>query len=363
MALQQEIERAAEMLAASQHAVVLTGAGHSTPSGIPDFRSPGSGLWEQVDPMEVASIYGFERNPRAFYDWIRPLAKQMMEAQPNPAHYALAELEEMGVLKAIITQNIDELHHRAGSKRVIELHGSVRTATCTRCREHLPTGEMWPAFVASAQLPHCPHCGGLLKPDVVLFGELLPVHVLEEAQPNPAHYALAELEEMGVLKAVITQNIDELHHRAGSKRVLELHGSVRTATCTRCLEHLPTGEMWPAFVASAQVPHCPHCGGLLKPDVVLFGELLPVHVLEEAQQESERCDVMLVAGSSLEVYPAADLPLRAVQAGAQAIIVNYEPTYMDARAAVVIHEDVAVILPQIAAQVKRLKGERLTASL
>jgi NAD-dependent protein deacetylase/lipoamidase len=251
-----EIQRAAEMLAASRHAVALTGAGHSTSSGIPDFRSPGSGLWEQVDPMEVASISGFQRNPKAFYDWIRPLAKQTMEAQPNPAHYALAELEDMGVLKTVITQNIDELHHRAGSQHVLELHGSVRTATCTRCGKQLPTGEMWPAFVASGQLPHCPHCGGLLKPDVVLFGEVLPVHVLEEAE-----------------------------------------------------------------------------------------------------QESERCDVMLVAGSSLEVYPAADLPLRAVQAGAQAIIVNYEPTYMDARATVVIHEDVAVILPQIAAQVKKLKGD------
>jgi NAD-dependent deacetylase len=254
MALQQEIQRAAEILAGSQHAVVLTGAGHSTPSGIPDFRSPDSGLWEQVDPMEVASIYGFERNPKAFYDWIRPLAKQMMEAQPNPAHYALAELEEMGVLKAVITQNIDELHHRAGSKCVLELHGSVRTATCVQCREHLCTDEMWPAFVASAQMPHCPYCGGLLKPDVVLFGELLPVHVLEKAQ-----------------------------------------------------------------------------------------------------QESECCDVMLVAGSSLEVYPAADLPLRAIQAGAQLVIVNYEPTYMDADAAVVIHEDVAVVLPQIAARVRNLK--------
>jgi NAD-dependent deacetylase len=261
MATEEDIKHAAEMLAASQHAVVLTGAGHSTPSGIPDFRSPDSGLWEQVDPMEVASIYGFQRNPKAFYDWIRPLAKQMMEAQPNPAHYALAELEEMGVLKAVITQNIDDLHHRAGSKRVLELHGSVRSATCTQCREHLPTGEMWPAFVASAQLPHCPYCGGLLKPDVVLFGELLPVSVLEQAQ-----------------------------------------------------------------------------------------------------REAERCDVLLVAGSSLEVCPAADLPLRAVQAGAQAIIVNYEPTYMDARAAVVIHEDVAVILPQIAAQVKRLIGERIATS-
>lgn len=255
MAWLQEIERAAAILAASQHAVALTGAGHSTPSGIPDFRSPDSGLWEQVDPLEVASIYGFQRNPKAFYDWIRPLAKQMMEAQPNPAHYALAELEEMGVLKA-----------------------------------------------------------------------------------------------------VITQNIDQLHHRAGSRRVLELHGTVRTATCTACLEHLPTAEMWPVFVANAQVPHCPHCGGLLKPDVVLFGELLPVHVLEEAQRESEQCDVMLVAGSSLEVYPAADLPMRAVQCGAQLIVVNYEPTYIDERAAVAVHQDVAVILPQIVARVRDLRG-------
>jgi len=254
MTWEKEVERAAEMLAGSQHAVVLTGAGHSTASGIPDFRSPDTGLWQQVDPMEVASIYGFQRNPKAFYDWIRPLARQMVEAQPNPAHFALAELEEMGVLKA-----------------------------------------------------------------------------------------------------VITQNIDELHHRAGSKRVLELHGTVRTATCTSCLEHLPTTEMWPAFVASAQMPHCPYCGGLLKPDVVLFGETLPVHILEEAQRESEQCDVMLVAGSSLEVYPAADLPLRAAQAGAQVIIVNYEPTYMDTRAAVVIRENVAVVLPQIAARVKDLR--------
>jgi len=249
-----ESERAAEILAGSQHAVVLTGAGHSTASGIPDFRSPDTGLWEQADPMEVASIYGFQRNPKAFYDWIRPLAKKMMEAQPNPAHYALAEMEELGVLKA-----------------------------------------------------------------------------------------------------VITQNIDDLHHRAGSKRVLELHGTVRTATCTSCLEHLPTTEMWPTFVASAQMPHCPYCGGLLKPDVVLFGEPLPVHVLDEALEESQRCDVMLVAGSSLEVYPAADLPLRAAQAGAQVIIINYEPTYMDGRAAVVIHENVAVILPRIAARVRELR--------
>jgi NAD-dependent deacetylase len=261
MTLQLDIDKAAEILAESRHAVALTGAGHSTPSGIPDFRSPSSGLWEQVDPMEVASIYGFQRNPKAFYDWIRPLAKQMLEAQPNAAHYALAKLEEMGVLKAVITQNIDELHHRAGSQRVLALHGTVRTATCTSCREHLPADEMWPAFVASAQMPHCPYCGGLLKPDVVLFGELLPVHVLQEAQG-----------------------------------------------------------------------------------------------------EAEECDVMLVAGSSLEVYPAADLPLRAAQTGAQVVIVNYEPTYMDERAAVVMHDDVATVLPQIVARVKQLKGQKHTPS-
>ncbi|MBC7260964.1 MAG: NAD-dependent deacylase [Chloroflexi bacterium] len=254
MAFEQEIQQAAEILAASHHAVALTGAGHSTPSGIPDFRSPGSGLWEQVDPMEVASIYGFQRNPQAFFEWIRPLAKQIMEAQPNRAHFALAELEQMGVLQAVITQNIDELHQRAGSKRVLELHGSVRTATCTRCR----------------------------------------------------------------------------------KQVL-------------------TKEMWPAFVASGAVPHCPSCGGLLKPDVVLFGELLPLDVIYEAQQEAEHCDVMLVAGSSLEVYPAAELPSRAVEHGARLIVVNYTPTYMDGHAAVVIHDDVATILPEIAMKVRQLR--------
>ena len=255
MAFEDEIQQAANILASSQHAVALTGAGHSTPSGIPDFRSPGSGLWTQVDPMEVASIYGFRRNPQAFYDWIRPLAKQMMEAQPNAAHIALAELERIGVIKAVLTQNIDELHRKAGSQRVLELHGSVRQATCTRCGRQVPSADLWPAFVASGELPYCPACHGLLKPDVVLFGELLP---------------------MGVLL--------------------------------------------------------------------------------EAQDEAERCDVMMVAGSSLEVYPAAELPRRAIQHGAKLILVNYQPTDMDACATVVIHEDVAVILPQIAAKVKSLKG-------
>ena len=257
MPSEDRIRQAAEILAASQHAVALTGAGHSTPSGIPDFRSPGSGLWTQVDPMEVASIYGFRRNPQAFYNWIRPLAKQMMEAQPNAAHIALADMERDGVIKAVITQNIDELHRKAGSQRVLELHGSVRQATCIRCGQQVPTAEMWPAFVASGDIP-------------------------------------------------------------------------------RCLV----------------------CQGILKPDVVLFGELLPMDVLMETQHEADCCDVMLVAGSSLEVYPAAELPLRAWQHGATLILVNYEPTEMDSHAAVVIHEDVAVALPQIATRVKGFSKPR-----
>ncbi len=255
MAYEAEIERAAQILASSKHAVALTGAGHSTPSGIPDFRSAGTGLWEKVDPMEVASLYTFQRDPQAFFDWIRPLAKQLMEAQPNPGHFALADLERGGVLEAVITQNIDELHHKAGSQFVLELHGSVRTATCTRCRHKTPSAEMWPAFVASGEMPRCRTCGGLLKPDVVLFGEMLPV------------------------------------------------------------------------------------GALL-----------------EAQSQADRCDVMLVAGSSLEVYPAAHLPRRARRHGADVILVNYQPTEMDAEAAVVIQDDLAVYLPKIAARVWELRG-------
>ena len=256
MAWEAEVERAAQILADSKHAVALTGAGHSTPSGIPDFRSPGAGLWEHSDPMVVASIWGFQRDPRAFYDWIRPLIKTMAEAKPNPAHHALAEMERLGVLQAVITQNIDQLHYQAGSQRVLELHGSVRFATCTACRRQYPSDEL--------------------------------------------------------------------------------------------LERL---------LSSEEVPTCPSCGGVLKPDVVLFGELLPIGVLFEAQAEAQRCDVMLVVGSSLEVHPAAELPSQAKDHGAELIIINYQPTHMDGQAAVVIHDDLAVIMPQIANDVKRLRGE------
>ena len=140
MSLSTEIERAADLIRHSRRAVAFTGAGHSTPSGIPDFRSPNSGLWEKDNPMLVASIWAFRLNPRSFYDWIRPLMDMMLDARPNFAHKALADLEQMGHLRTVITQNIDNLHQRAGSRRVLELHGHMREATCI-WRDLAPSGD------------------------------------------------------------------------------------------------------------------------------------------------------------------------------------------------------------------------------
>lgn len=127
------VARAVELLRQAKSVVALTGAGVSTPSGIPDFRSPDSGVWDRVDPMEVASIYAFRHNPDAFFNWLRPLATTILNAKPNPAHFALASLEANGRLHATITQNIDLLHTRAGSHTVYEIHGSLQKATCQGC--------------------------------------------------------------------------------------------------------------------------------------------------------------------------------------------------------------------------------------
>ncbi|MDY7040593.1 MAG: NAD-dependent deacylase [Chloroflexota bacterium] len=256
MALEHDIERVAQLVLRARHTVVLTGAGHSTSSGIPDFRSPGSGLWEQANPMIVASLFAFRLRPQSFYEWIRPLARLMIEAKPNPAHYALAELEEMGLLHTVVTQNIDNLHQLAGSQRVLELHGHMREATCVRCYRVVP------------------------------------------AEP------------------IISK-----------------------------------------FLADGQVPVCEECGGVMKPNVILFGEQLPVQVLNEARGEARRCDLMLVAGSSLEVAPASHLPVIAHQHGAKVIIVNYQGTHMDTLAEVVIHADIAEVLPRTVEEVRKLMAQ------
>ncbi|HSJ58521.1 MAG TPA: NAD-dependent deacylase [Anaerolineae bacterium] len=248
--MEHEIRRAAELIRAAKHMVAFTGAGHSTASGIPDFRSPGSGLWEKANPMMVASIWAFRLDPQHFYKWIRPLAEIMLTALPNPAHEALATLEARGLLNAIITQNIDNLHQRAGNRRVLELHGHMREATCVRCYEVVPVDPIFQQKVRDGKVPYC------------------------------------------------------------------------------------------------------HCGGVYKPNVILFGEQLPVRVLNEAMAEARRCDLMLVAGSSLEVTPAADLPVLAADSGARTILVNLQPTGFDSRADVVIHGDVAEILPRIVASME-----------
>lgn len=242
-----EITRAAALLREARHAVALTGAGSSTPSGIPDFRSPDTGLWEKADPMEVASIYTFRRRPQVFYDWMRPMVRTLLNAEPNPGHLALAELEAGGWLKAIITQNIDGLHQRAGSREVLELHGHIREATCINCYQVFPTGELLEDFLASGEMPQCPACDGVIKPNVVLFGEQLPIQVLNAAL---------------------------------------------------------------------------------------------AHVYQ--------ADLMLVAGSSLEIAPASQLPLEVYRHAGRLLEVNLMPTYIDDIAEVVIHGDLAEVLPRIA---------------
>lgn len=257
MRKEDNIALAVDLILESRRTVALSGAGISTASGIPDFRSPGSGLWNKANPYLVASIHGFRLRPKAFYNWLRPLVVKMREAQPNSAHIALTRLEEMGRLRAVITQNIDGLHQRAGSQRVLELHGGARQATCMKC------------------------------------GKVLLTEVFIES-----------------------------------------------------------------FIADGKVPRCPGCRGVMKPDVVLYGELLPVRTLLEAEAEADSCDLMLVVGSSLLVTPASELPFSARRAGAKLVIINFQPTPADPYASVVIREGLSEALPRIV----RAVAERLSES-
>ena len=240
-----QIQQAADLITKAENIVALTGAGVSTPSGIPDFRSPSSGVWDNVDPMAVASIYAFRHNPQEFYNWIHPLAHLVVEAEPNPAHIALAQLEHVGKVKAVITQNIDNLHQKAGSQTVYELHGHLRDMTCLECHEVQDSAGVIAKFLEDGQVP--------------------------------------------------------MHK----------------------------------------------CGGVLKPDVVLFGEQPPMQEFVSAQMALEQADLVIVTGSSLEVSPASDLPLIALESGAALIIINYQPTYLDSKADVVIQGNVAEVLPQV----------------
>lgn len=222
------VERLAELIRGSSSTVALTGAGVSVPSGIPDFRTPETGLWANVDPMEVAHIDVFERDPARFWSYYRPRFHSLGDKRPNAAHEALAELEGRGLLEGVITQNIDRLHRAAGSRQVIEVHGSIETSTCRGCG---------------------------------------------------AAYGI--------------EDVDALFDGEG-------------------------------------VAVCAACEGPVKPDVVLFGEMLPERAMARARELAERAELMLCVGSSLAVYPVAGLPQLTLESGGRLAIVTKGPTPYDA---------------------------------
>jgi NAD-dependent deacetylase len=174
-----KIERAAQILARGKRCVALTGSGLSVPSGIPDFRSKG-GLWDKFDPETYATSHAWRQNPGRVWDLFREVGKLLLRSEPNPAHTALGRLEELGVVQAVITQNIDGLHQAGGSKNVIEFHGNGRDVYCTACGRRMSEEEEI-RMMQSYGLPKCPDCGGNLRPDVVLFGEPVPMEAMVKA--------------------------------------------------------------------------------------------------------------------------------------------------------------------------------------
>ncbi len=172
----------ARLLRSARSVVALTGAGISVPSGIPDFRSPGTGLWANVDPMEVAHIDAWRRDPDRFWQFYGERFGALVDTRPNGAHLAVAELERRGAVRGVITQNIDRLHRMAGSERVVEVHGSIEFSRCMDCGCRVPLGRVLELVQQGEGAPPCPSCDEPLKPDVVLFGELLPEQAMAEAQ-------------------------------------------------------------------------------------------------------------------------------------------------------------------------------------
>lgn len=184
---QRKIDQVVDILFQHPPCVVLTGAGLSTQSGLPDFRSPGKGLWEQLETMPesmstVMTLQGFKVNPKAFYSHFRLFLEKILSAKPNPAHTALAELEAHGYIQAMVTLNGDMLHQKAGSRRVIEMHGTVARAVCISCYQPDEGMHHWQQYLENGKIPQCHHCGGIMKPDVILTGEQLPVEMVLKAK-------------------------------------------------------------------------------------------------------------------------------------------------------------------------------------
>jgi NAD-dependent deacetylase len=180
---------------------------------------------------------------------------------------------------------------------------------------------------------------------------------LFKAKPNPGHYAIAELEKMNIIKAIITQNIDELHQKAGAVIVYEIHGNINRFNCLACKASYTKEQVLKKLKKEKSYPPlCDVCTAPLKPSVTLFGESLPTFEIYQSQALSQKADVMLIAGSSLEVAPASNLPLYTLRDGGKLIIVNDQPTFLDDRAEVVIHHKTGTILPLIVEEIKKLKA-------
>lgn len=255
-----EIAQAASLMAKNRRAVAFTGAGMSTRSGIPDFRSPETGLWARAEALqekeiERGTLQGFIRDPQAFYEGFKPLIEAVFAAQPNAAHLALAEMEEMGYLQAVVTQNGDMLHQKAGSRDVIELHGTLGGVVCISCYQVYPS------------------------------------------------------------QAILEQ-----------------------------------------FLWDGLVPRCANCHGILKPNVILTGEQLPVKALLAAQRAVRQSDLILIAGTSLSGGPASAMIDSAYLQGSSLIIINQTHTVLDQVADVVIHEDVTTALPAIKETLQKISG-------
>jgi len=228
-----EVERLAALVRTARSVVALTGAGISVPSGIPDFRSPDTGLWRHVDPMEVAHIDAFHRDPARFWRFYGERFATLGDKRPNAAHRALVALERAGMLDAVITQNVDMLHRKAGTAQLVEVHGSIASCSCQRCEERVTAAQARARLASDPDgVPRCGSCGSPLKPDVVLFGELLPTDALERAQ---------ELCEGAELLLCVGSSL-EVHPVAGLPKLTHAAGGA-VAIITQGptpLEHLAT---------------------------------------------------------------------------------------------------------------------------
>jgi len=243
--LEEKIEKLADLILESKNIVILTGAGMSTESGIADFRSPGTGLWEKVDPYEFASINSYIARPAKNLEFMLETGKAIFSARPNKGHKALTKLQKLGKLKGILTQNIDRLHHKAKTQNIVEFHGNVMEAKCLQCLRIFP----------------------------------------------------------------ITTMVNQ--------------------------------------VLQGTVPSCEICNGMLKPNAIFFGEPLESDVLAAADDMLVDCDLLIVLGSSLVVYPVAWYPQKALSMDAKLAIINIQETDMDSLAEIVIHEKIGDVFPKV----------------